>query len=47
MTTNTPHDDNDGIHLSLATLVLVIMVIIYLISGPVLKKNSYAQVDLQ
>ena len=40
MTTNTPHDNNDGIHLSLATLVLVIMVIIYLISGPVLKKKN-------
>ena len=40
MTTNTPHEDNDGIHLSLATLVLVIMVIIYLIAGPVLKKKN-------
>ena len=38
MTSNTPHED--GIHLSLATLVLVIMVIIYLISGPVLKKKN-------
>ena len=38
MTTNTPHEN--GIHLSIATLVLVIMVIIYLISGPVLKKKN-------
>ena len=37
--TNTQHED-DGIHLSLATLVLVIMVIIYLISGPVLRKKN-------